>query len=609
MIRKEKVSKPRTASTVPKSSTSSSMEETLQLGLQHHAAGRLPEALDAYRRVLEAEPNHADALLYLGMLYSQRSDFEQAAELLHRAVLQRPNDPMFHFSLGLAHQQAGDLLGAVDGFERALFLKPDYFEAATCLGNVCKTRGTLERAEWSYRRALSLKPDALDISINLATILCDCDRLGDAEVCIHEALRWTPDSAEGHFMLGGVLRLREEFDTAIVTYERAIALKPDYAEAWNGLGNTLRDCGRIDEASDAYGHSIDIRPDYAPAIYNLARCRRFRADDPIIPRIRELLHDPNLDNRDRSRLHFALGDILNDIGRYDDAFQQWIYGNRLERENVEFDIGGYKDYFESLRTAFSEETFGRHRGLGCNSTVPIFVVGMPRSGTTLAEQILASHSQVHGAGELTTLGAIADGYLARLANKGKYPGYIPDLPGDMIHSAGQEYVSRVRLLNDTAGHICDKMPQNFVHLGLIALALPRAKIVQCLRNPIDTCVSCFSTQFSKSLPYTHDLGELGSLYRLYRDLMAYWESVLPISFFKLRYEDLVSDQERTSRELLEFCGLPWDDRCLAFHKTERAILTASSVQVRRPIYSDSVERWRRYEKHLDALREALGRRE
>ncbi len=609
MTRKKKTSTRHTTPATPRCPKPARVQEIVQLGLQHHGAGRLPEAQDAYRRALEVEPNHADTLLYLGMLHSQRGDFKQAAELLHRAVLQRPADPMFHFSLGLASQQAGDPPAAIDGFERALSLKPDYFEAAVALGNVFQDQDAFERAEWSYRRALSLKPNALVAYINLTHTLRDQDKLEEAEACIREALRRDPNFAEGHNTLGNVLRAREKFSEAILAYERAIALMPDYTEALNGLGNTLRDCGRIDKAIDSFERAIEFRPDFAQGIYNLAGCRRFNADDPLISRIRELLQNPNLDTKDRSRLHFALGRVLNDLGCYDDAFEQWTYANRLERERVEFDIREYVAYFENVRTAFSEEAFARNRGSGCTSTVPIFIVGMPRSGTTLTEQILASHPRVHGAGELTTLGAIVDGYLLRPANKGAYPGYVSDLNGDMIRSAGEEYVNRVRLLNDTAGNICDKMPQNFVHLGLIALILPRAKIVHCRRNPIDTCVSCFSTQFTHSLPYTHDLNELGSLYRLYRDLMDYWKAVLPIPIFELRYEDLVSDQERTSRAMLEFCGLPWDDRCLEFHKTERTILTASNVQARRPIYRDSVERWRRFEKHLDALRAALDSRE
>jgi hypothetical protein len=307
-------------------------------------------------------------------------------------------------------------------------------------------------------------------------------------------------------------------------------------------------------------------------------------------------------NQQAIHFHFALGKCLEDLGDHDRAFPHFIEGCKLKRSSINYDSAQMTRRFNDVMRVFDRATIARLRGGGNPSAVPLFVLGMPRSGTTLLEQIIASHPEVHGAGEITDLLKIA-----WKSPDSAYPGNILALDQATLSKWGDDYVAGLRKRAPDAPHITNKMPENFVFIGLIHLMLPNARIIHVNRNPVDTCLSCFKTLFNSGLDHTYDLAELGQYYVDYARLMDHWRDVLPAgAFLDVQYEDIVADQETQARRLIDFCGLEWNDACINFHKHKRSVRTASLAQVRQPIYKSSVERWRAYEKYLGPLLDALG---
>jgi hypothetical protein len=318
-----------------------------------------------------------------------------------------------------------------------------------------------------------------------------------------------------------------------------------------------------------------------------------------------LSRDETLSRSARIRLNFALAKAYDDIGRFDDAFRHLQEGNRQKRERIAYDEKQALEQFDRIRSCLDRGLLARSSG-GFRSDVPIFVLGMPRSGTTLIEQILAAHPAIHGAGELTDFGRLANHIRDAKGNLCRYPDDVAGLSDDQLAFLGKEYVGRLRQLAPAAPRITDKMPGNFVFVGLIHMALPNARIIHVRRDPCDTCLSCYSKLFSAPQEFTYDLAELGRYYREYDRLMTHWRETLPHGrMFEVRYEDVIADLETWARRIVGHCGLEWDPACIAFHEARRPVRTASATQVRQPIYSTSHGRWRNYGAHLGPLIAAL----
>lgn len=474
--------------------------------------------------------------------------------------------------LGAALQiQGKDSLAAL---HKAAELLPGDAVTHYNLGNILHERGRLNEAEVSYRRALRIVPDGADVHTNLGKTLQDMGRIGEAEA----------------------------------SYRRALQIKPDHAEAHNNLGETLMESGRLDEAEASLRRALQIRPDYVKVRLSLASVRKVKADDENLAALvaaEEAARNgaAPLPDEDAMCLHFALGKSYDDIGDHGKAFPHFLAGNRLKRATFDYKSDQTAQYFASIMSNYDAATLDRLRGGGDASPLPIFVLGMPRSGTTLVEQIIASHPEVHGAGELVNLTAILQHDIAGEV----FPHNLHSLDPARLAEWGAEYVTGLQRCAPDARRITDKMPANFLALGLIHLMLPNAKIIHVRRNPADTCLSCFTTLFNHGQPHTYDLTELGRYYVDYTRLMEHWRKVLPDgAFLEVQYEDIVADQEMQARRLIEYCGLGWNDACIDFHRNLRAVHTASMAQVRQPIYRSSVERWRPYEKFLGPLFDALG---
>ena len=465
----------------------------------------------------------------------------------------------------------------------------------------CHGGGKLPEAIALYARILALK-DLPVIRNNLGHALAQLGKLDAAIVEYRRAVELKPDYAGAFCNWGAALCGLDRFHEAEAKFRRAAAVNSGFAGAYHNLAVILKETGRVDEAAHAERRAIRLAPRNTSYYEHLATVRPFAAGDGYIAALEDIAGDcASLNAAERIHLHFALARAYEDTGQFDAAFAQLLAGNRLKRQHTGYDEAATLARMQRTREVFSAEFLASRQGAGEPSPLPVFIVGMPRSGTTLIEQILASHPEVFGAGELTTFDCAAGAVIKALPGAPPFPDMAAAMSGEDFRRLGACYLARLKERAPSASRIVDKMPGNFLFAGLIHLALPNATIIHAVRDPLDTCVSCFSILFGDQ-SFTYDLAELGRYYRHYRALMAHWRAVLPPHrFIDVQYEELVGDLESVARRIVAYCGLAWDARCLDFHRTERAVRTASASQVRRPIYRSSLGRWRRYQKFLQPL--------
>jgi tetratricopeptide (TPR) repeat protein len=491
---------------------------------------------------------------------------------------------------------------ALANYDRALAIQPDFAQALSNRGNVLFELKRHEEALANYDRALAIQPDFAQTLSNRGNVLFELKRHEEALASYDRALAIRPDFAEAHHGRGTVLSTFElkRYEEALASYDQALAIWPDFAEAHHGRGTVLRTFGRIEEARHFLGKAFELAPRKAEFCGSLAESKRFVDGDPHLTLIEALARDiGSLRDEDQIYLHFALGKVYADLGQHERSFSNLIEGNALKRKQIVYNDAAALAQLERTWELFTAEAMRKGRGFGDPSTVPIFIIGMPRSGATLVEQILASHPKVYGAGELTDFEVV----VASL--RGSHGGR-PGLVAEELRQISARYLERVRVTAPAAERITDKMPANFRHAGLIYLVLPNARIIHTRRDPIDTCLSCFSILFAYNQSFTYDLAELGRYYRAYAALMEHWREVLPLEqMLEVQYEELVANFEPVARRIVAYCGLEWDDACLEFNKTRRPVWTASAVQVREPIYRSSIGRWRPYEGMLWSLIKAL----
>jgi tetratricopeptide (TPR) repeat protein len=574
---------------------------------RHHQAGRLVEAGNPFPDNPDGRARHADRVYLLGMIAYEGGRYDIAVELFGQAIQLRKDNPCYHYDLGNVFKALGRIDDAVAQYRRALDLEPDYVEAHNNLGIILNEQGRIHDAVVHYERALVLKPDCVEAHNNLGVALVAQGRIVDAQAHYEYALVLKPDYADAHNNLGIILNEQGRIDDAAAHYERALFLKPDNAYAHNNLGNIFKARGEFEDATAHYGRAIAIRPDYAEAHFNRAGIKSFHRDDADLDALEALANRDDLSANNQLYIHFALAKALEDRGDYVRAFEHLRKGNTLKRQQINYDEMAVLKMFGRISTVFDSRIFDHFQGEGDPSSTPVFVLGMPRSGSTLIEQILGSHPQIHGAGELTALDTAASSAFNACDHPLRYPECVPALDSVSLRQLGQAYLARLPALADGKVRIIDKMPGNFLSIGLIRLILPNARIIHTTRHPIDTCVSCYSQLFTSGLHFSYDLVELARYYRRYSELMTHWRCVLsPGTILDVSYEEVVDDLEGQARRLIDYCGLPWDDRCISFHRTRRTVKTASAVQVRKPLFRSSLQRWRRYEAGLAPLLHELG---
>ena len=610
----------------------------LEIGLAHHRAGRLDAAAAVYRKVLEHSPNQPDALNLLGVIAQDRGQPVRAVELISKALRRRSRFPEALTNLARAQRAAGDPESAADSARRAIALAPDLAEAHVQLGRALLDLEDYAASAEACRAAIALAPTALDPHVNLAaalTLLKDHFAAAQAYQVAHEL---NPDRAETLTDFAAALTELERHDDALACHERAVALAPndprthaghavtlkraqhvaasieacrralalseDLVKTWLLLGANLASLGRFKDAVVCYRRANELDPDSAEVQRAIVAAGEPIEDSAEVARLAAVLDNSTVRRRRRISAGFALGSMLDKGGEYDAAFAAIAAANSLVREQNEedsegFDLGVLRREVNSQIAAFTAETFAAARGWGDPSDAPVFIVGMPRSGTTLAEQIACSHPDVFGGGERKDVGR-AVRMLVENAS---------DIPTEwdpaMVRQQSTAYLARMQALAGGASRVVDKMPDNIIWLGAIAVLFPNARIVLCRRDLRDVCLSCFFQSFSEGLPWSNNLADCANRALEIEQLVTHWRAVLPLPLMELQYETLVADLEGESRRLIEFIGLPWDPACLAFHKTERQVMTASLWQVRQPLYSSSVGRWRHYRRHLAPLFERL----
>lgn len=513
------------------------------------------------------------------------------------------------FETALALQRQGRLSEAEELYRSILKKDARHFSALHNLGYLRLLLGQSEDAERLMRKAVRIQPKSAEAQNTLGIILQSSGHFRQAAVYFKKALRLYPTHANAHNNLGGALHLLERHDNAINCYRRALDPNPHYAHAHRNLGNALQAVGQIDEARRAYEAAIAAAPRQTASYVGLSDCKRFTEGDPHLAAMEMLAREGDrLPEAERINLCFALAKALADIGQYSRSFALLLTGNALKRGTVSYDEAGTFREFEKTRAAFPASLIQSASLWGHPSELPVFVIGMPRSGTSLVEQIIASHPNAFGVGERADFGeAVRAVMTRRCGSSSVYPEGVATLSSREIGQIGARYIASVsRKAPSRAARIVNKFPLNFRFAGLISMALPNARIIHVRRHPLDTCLSCLSKIFSGDMPFSYDPKELARYYRAYEALMGHWREVLPSNtMLEMNYEELVRNPEVQSRELIEHCRLEWDAACLSFHTTRRTVLTASAAQVRQPIYHSSIGRWGAYGEVLRPLIDAL----
>ncbi|GAA0546360.1 tetratricopeptide (TPR) repeat protein [Rhizomicrobium palustre] len=569
-------------------------EAIFETALKLHGAGRLAQAEGQYRALLQRAPHHAPARHRLGLLLIQTGRLAEALKELQRAVGDTPQDAQLRQHFALLLHRLGHTAEAVREAEDAVALKPDFAAAWSTLGAALLAQNQPENALAALQRAVMLAPNDAEAWKTIGQTRLALDAYDAAREAFEQALRLAPRAITAQLGLCEALGSLGRQEEALTCAERALAVDPGYAPAHLARGTVLKQLGRFDMAAESFQRATELAPDTAAFHRALGETRRYGADDPRLQPLEALL-GRELPATQKVELHFALFKAYDDLRRHDEAFAQLEAGNRLYRASLPYDEAVVFAFFDAMKRSFDADAV---RDVSRNdSELAVFIVGMPRSGTSLVEQILASHPDIYGAGERQWIASLAREIL---------PGYPAGVTAAAAQELGRRYEEKLRALSPHAKRITDKLPANFRHLGLIHRALPQARIIYLRRDPRDTCFSCYSKLFRSGLNFAYDLGELGRYYRRYEDLMAHWRHVLPPEcLLEIEYETLVENFEAEARRLVAFCGLEFDPACLRFYETKRAVRTLSEFQVRRPLFSDSIGRWRAYEPFLAPLIAAL----
>ena len=609
-------------------STSNDAAELFRIALLLQSRGEFSKAIELYNNVLAIEPDVPEVHNNLGIALLESGRLDDAVVSYRRALLIKPDFAAAYNNLGTAQRRMGLLPDALESYSHAVSFIPEFADAHNNIGNVLRDLGKSSEAILSYQTAIALRAEFIEAHSNLGNLLRDLGRLDEALVSHKKACECNPKIAEAYYNCGNVLldllrldeaqsayfqalKLKANYPRALVALarvmrlqarsveseaacQRALAIEPNFADALSFLGELKTDTGDFEDALELFRKAVNYQPNLVAAWCGIARCRQIGYEDVQWREAANRLLRQRLPIQEEIALQYAIGKVLNDCSEFEQAFKHYRRANELSRRcGAPYDHGAFASEVTGIMNRFTPQEIARLRAFGAASECPVFIVGMPRSGTTLAEQILASHPHIFGAGELAFWGEAATCLASRP---------IQSVTSDEVAKLAQRYLTQLESLSGTSRRVVDKMPLNYLNLGLIHAALPRARIIVMNRTPRDVCLSIYFQNFSISHGYATDLNDIAHFYRQFRRIMNYWKVVLPEGvLMEVQYEGLVHNLGWWSQKIVEFIGLEWDTRCLEFHKTRRTVITPSRWQVRQQVGSSGVDRWRRYEQFIGPL--------
>lgn len=578
-----------------------------ELGAVLGALGETKMAIAALRRTTEIASNHPGVWRELGDQYAIAGETEKSEAAHARHIKASVNDPEL---LAAATALIENRLAVAEQILRDyLKLHPTDVAAIRMLAETGSRLGRYEDAENLLSRCLELAPGFVEARANYAGVLYRANRPAEAVQQAEILLAREPRNPGYRNLMAAALARLGESARSLACYEGVLRDYPNQPKAWMSYGHTLKVVGRHDDSVAAYRKSISQLPNLGEAWWSLANLKTFRFTQADVAAMEKQLAREDISEEDRYHLYFALGKALEDEAHYAASFAHYEKGNALRKKRVAYDEEETGEHLRRSKALFTDAFFRARAGAGSKVPDPIFIVGLPRSGSTLLEQILSSHSAIEGTMELPDIMSIAGRLGARKKRGGHsaYPEKLAELEIEELAKLGEEYLSRTRIQRRLGRpFFTDKMPNNFAHVGLIHLILPNARIIDARRHPLGCCFSNFKQHFARGQGFTYDLAGMGRYYRDYVELMAHFDSVLPGRIHRVIYERMIENPEHEVRALLDYCGLPFEEGCLKFYENDRTVRTASSEQVRQPLYRDAVEHWQNYEGWLDPLKAALG---
>lgn len=617
-----------------------SVEHLRLLGHALMKQARYAEAEQTVRSAISLTPDFPHLHEDLGSIFAMQQRFEEAVLCFREAIRLEPRLPLAHRKLGEALAALGQGQNADAAFEEYFEQAPDKGKVAIALDHL--RSGRKPEAIETLRAALRESPDNVDAMRCLSQIYVqDKERLGDAEALLRRATELSPAYTAVWMMLGGLLHDAGRHRESVESFRRATTLEPKLVPGWTGLGNAHAFAGEVEKAREAYEHAVELdpgapgaqmglghvlktlgdqsgsmrayraaiaaKPGFGEVYWSMANLKVFRFEDAEVDAMEEQLKRDDLTDSADIHFRFALGKAWEDKGDYDRAWHYYDTGNQKQRKQVFHDPVMIEERHDHIIEVFDREFLDRNAGAGHESPAPIFIVGLPRSGSTLIEQILASHSLVEGTQELPTLPRLVSAMGRYRPDHKLYPYTVRDLRARDFRAYGRQYLEDASPYRTTQRpHFTDKLPNNFSHVGLIHLILPNAKVINARRHPFDSCLGAYKQLFGKGQHFTYDMAELADFYRKYHETMQHWHRVLPGKVLDIHYEETVTDLEAQVKRILEHCGLPFEEACVRFYRTDRPVKTASSEQVRQPIYTRALGYWRHYETHIGTWKEQLG---
>jgi tetratricopeptide (TPR) repeat protein len=567
------------------------------LGAANRGLGKLDEALKAFQKVTKLNPRYVDGIVNFAVILKEKGNLDEAIENYKRVLVLKPNYVEVYLDLGIALEQKNLTKEAIQAYRKAIKLKPNYAEAYNNMGNALSNGERLKEAIEAYTKAIELKSNYAEAYNNIGNALRTMDQCEEAIKFYCKAININPKLPEAHNNLGIIFKSQGKLDAAIAAHKKAIFLKPDYSDAYNNMGNALQDLGKLNEAMKAFNEALSLKSNSAEVHRNLSALIKYKADDPQVCMVAQLIKKGLCSDKDLCQLHYAYAKMQEDLGELPSALSHYVSGGLLRQNILRYNISKDIIKFEELKTtapkitAFPLSHFNEPSG--CK---PIFIIGMPRSGTTLVEQIISCHSKVQDAGELKFLGHFS----SALCRGHK------TISSESILQIRETYLNELSKVSQGKPFVTDKLPHNFLYVGIILKALPEAKIIHVRRDAAATCWSNFRQYFSDSgLGYSYSLLDTIRYFEMYKDLMEFWEDLYPERVYHLNYEQLTVAQDEETRRLIKHLSLEWEDAFLSPENNKRIVRTASQQQVRKKIYKGSSDTWRKFAPYLNGAFDGL----